>query len=497
METLLKVEGVSKRFPGVLALNRVNFDVQPGEVHVLLGENGAGKSTLMNILSGLYRMDEGHMVLKGSSYEPKSPRDAMSHGVGIIHQELQLVPYLSAADNIFLGEELGSPVRLNKAAMKREATGILRSLGMEIPVTRAVSTLGIAGQQMVEIAKTLRRKVDLLILDEPTATLSDREVERFFQAVRSMKEAGVGIVYISHRLEEIPQIGDRVTILRDGSTIGTMDVATSDHNDWVRMMVGRDLDQVYPKANASQGQEVLRVEKLCSQGHFKDVSFTLYEGEVLALAGLVGSGRTEILRAIFGADSFDSGDIWVYGKKVKIRHPADAVRLGLGFLTEDRKSQGLILDASVQDNVTLPILKQLLRRFVVDQTKARTIALSYCQRLSIKTPSITQAVGLLSGGNQQKVVLSKWLAVGSRILMIDEPTRGIDVGAKSEIYQLIAGLVEAGWAVLMVSSEMPEVLGVADRILVLNEGTLQAELSRAEATQEKIAQYAMGGLRCG
>lgn len=493
MGSLLQVEGVSKRFPGVLALNRVNFDVRRGEVHVLLGENGAGKSTLMKILSGAYRMDEGRMAFKGMPYAPKSPGAALDAGVGIIHQELQLVPNLSTTDNLFLGEEKGSAFWLAKRRMRQEAEGLLQSLGLDIDVTRPVRTLGIAGQQMVEIAKTLRRNVDLLILDEPTATLSDREVERFFQAVRSLKKSGVGIIYISHRLEEIPQIGDRVTVLRDGSTIRTLDVATSSRSEWVQMMVGRALDQIYPKATCKSGKEVLRVERLSATGRFQDVSFTLHEGEILSLAGLVGAGRTEILRAIFGADSYDSGDIYVQGKKVKIRRPADAVRLGIGFLTEDRKDQGLILHQSVQDNITLPILKNYVRWLVVNRKQVKLVAEEYRRRLNIKAPSVSVQAGSLSGGNQQKVVLSKWLAIGSRILMIDEPTRGIDVGAKSEIYQLIAGLVEKGWAILMVSSEMPEVLGVADRILVLSGGRVQAELSRAEATQEKIAEYAMGG----
>lgn len=493
---LLKVENICKRFPGVIALDGVDFEVSSGEIHILLGENGAGKSTLMKVLSGVYTPDEGRMELRGQEYAPRTPKDAMNRGVGIIHQELQLVPDLSIAENIFLGDEHTTRTgKLDKRRMESEASEMLRALGMDVDVTDRIRDCGIAAQQMVEIAKTLRKKVDLLIMDEPTAALSSREVDQLFAAIRRLKASGVGIIYISHRLEEIQEIGDRITILRDGKTIRTLEVGASTVAEWVRYMVGRELHEPYPKAERSRGEEVLRVRGLTSKGRFEDITFALYEGEILSIAGLVGSGRTEILRAIFGVDPIDSGEIIVRGKPVRISSPKDAVELGIGFLPEDRKSQGLVLAHSVLQNTTIATLGEMSGRVFLNRQLMVRTAERYKAKLNIKTPTVYQTAGSLSGGNQQKIVLSKWLVAGSKILMIDEPTRGVDVGAKSEIYKHIAALVEQGWAVLMVSSELPEVLGVSDRILVLRDGRVQAELTRESASQELITKFAMGGTR--
>ena len=489
----LQMLKIRKTFPGVVALDEVSLELRRGEVHILLGENGAGKSTLMKILSGAYQKDGGQIWLDGQEVEIRNPKHARTLGIGIIYQELNLVPHLSAAENIFLGREPKTlPGLIDRRAMSQTARQILTGLGVDLDPRRQVRELSIAEQQMVEIAKAISLDARILIMDEPTSALTEREIKELFARIRKLKGEGVSIIYISHRMEELFEIGDRVTVLRDGKLVGTRDIRAVSKPELIRLMVNRELTQQFPKVAAPRGKEVLRVEGLCRKGALNDISFALYEGEVLGVAGLLGSGRTELARAIFGLDKPDAGRVYLKGQPQKINSPRQAINLGLGFLTEDRKTQGLVLPLSVQENICLPSVERFSRMGVVRAREEAQAAAQYLKDLRIKATGPRQRVIYLSGGNQQKVVLGKWLCTRGNILIFDEPTRGIDVGSKAEIYQLMNQLTAAGAAIIMISSELPEILGMSDRILVMHQGRINGEFSAAEATQEKLLHCALG-----
>ena len=493
---VLEMTGIVKRFPGVLAVNGAGLDLRPGEVHCLVGENGAGKSTLMKILAGAQPMDEGEIRIEGEPVHISSPHHAQRLGISMIYQEFNLSPYLSVAENIFLGREprIGRTPFIHARKMRRDAREILDRIRVDLDVRRPVNECSVAQQQMIEIAKALSFNSKIIVMDEPSATLTDHELEALFDLIRELRSQGIGMIYISHRLEEIFHIGDRITVMRDGEHVATRPVSEVSRDDIIRMMVGRELKDEFPKEVFDRGEERLRVEALTRRGAFEDVSFSLHEGEIVGLTGLVGAGRTEVARAIFGADRMDAGQVYLDGAPVAVRSPQEAIRRGIGLLTEDRKNQGLVLGMAVRENTTLGNLSSLVRWLFVNRRKERAVTDSYVADLQIKTPSIEQTAQNLSGGNQQKVVLAKWLFTQSRVLIFDEPTRGIDVGAKVEIYRLMNDLVRQGVCILMISSELPEVLGMCDRILVMHEGHLAGELGRSEATQERIMQLATGGI---
>jgi ribose transport system ATP-binding protein len=493
---LLKLVEICKSFPGVRALHNVHLNIRKGEVHALLGENGAGKSTLMKILSGAYHRDSGEIYWEGRKIEIEDPRVAQELGIGIIYQEFNLVPQLSIAENVWVSRE---PMR-NKALhlldwpeMYRKTQVLMDELNLDLDPRRPVFGLGVAHQQMVEIAKALSLDAKLLIMDEPTSALAEAEIHQLFGIIRKLKERGVSVVFISHHLDEVLEICDRGTVLRDGEFIDTIDMAGATQEKLIQLMVGRSLDQQYPKVKTERGAEALRVDGLSRKNKLHNISFSAYNGEILGIAGLVGAGRTELVKAIFGADSIDSGKIYVDGQEVRLNSPEDAISAGIGLLPEDRKYEGLVLLLSVLYNVSMSSLDKLKNMFGLLRLKEEKAKVGdFVQKLRISTPGIQQKVQNLSGGNQQKVVLAKWLASKSKILIFDEPTRGIDVGAKVEVYNLMNTLVESGDAVIMVSSEMPELLGMSDRILVMHEGSMVAEFDRAKATQEKILSAAMG-----
>ncbi|NTU84358.1 MAG: sugar ABC transporter ATP-binding protein [Chloroflexales bacterium] len=495
-EELLRLEGISKSFPGVRALDNVRLDVRKGEVHALLGENGAGKSTLMKILAGAYRRDAGEIFWEEQRVEIRSPKEAQDLGIGIIYQEFNLVPQLSIAENIWIGREpkaLAALRLIDWPALYRKSQALLDELQLDLSPRRPVAGLGVAQQQMVEIAKALSLNARLLIMDEPTSALSEREIEQLFGVIERLKQRGVGVIFISHHLDEVRQICDRGTVLRDGAYVDTLEMQGVSEEQLIRLMVGRSLDQQYPKLAARRGEEVLRVEGLRRPGSPHEVSFAVHAGEILGIAGLVGAGRTELVRSIFGADPISAGKIFIFGKERRIDSPQQAIEAGLGLLPEDRKQQGLVLKLSVCENIALASLKELVAGGLLRLKEEDRQAASYVESLRIRTPHIRQQVQFLSGGNQQKVVLAKWLASRSKILIFDEPTRGIDVGAKVEVYNLMNALVQQGAAVIMISSEMPELLGMSDRILVMHQGRISAELSGGEATQEQVLAAAMGG----
>ena len=489
------MKGITKTYPGVRALDNVSFDVVKGEVHALVGENGAGKSTLMKILAGAQPMDSGEIIINGEPVHITTPQKAMDLGISIIYQEFNLVPYLNAAENIFLGREPKATVPgfIDFRTMYSEAERVIDQLGVKLNIRSPVNRLSIAQQQMVEIGKATSRNATIIAMDEPSATLTEHELHALFELIRSLKEKGVSIIYISHRLEEIFEIADRVTVLRDGHLVGTKAVSDIDREEIIRMMVGRELKEVIPKVVAEVGKPALTVKNLTRKGVIHDINFTVSQGEVLGVAGLVGAGRTELARAIFGADPIDEGEISLNGDRVDIRSPRDAIRLGIGLVTEDRKALGLILGMVVRENISLANLDALTRLGFVNRRDEKKVAVRYIEDLMIKTPSTEQEVQNLSGGNQQKVVLAKWLFTQSKVLIFDEPTRGIDVGSKVEIYQLMNKLASTGAAIIMISSELPEILGMSDRILVMHEGRIAGELSREDATQEKIMSLATGG----
>ncbi|MCL1796112.1 MAG: sugar ABC transporter ATP-binding protein [Clostridia bacterium] len=486
-ELLLKMEGIEKHFPGVHALNNCRFELYSGEVHALVGENGAGKSTLMKVLNGIYKRDAGTIVYRGQPVELSSPLDAKHHGIGMIHQELNLMPDLTVAENIFIGKEFTRSIFLDRGQANRETKKLLNSLNLDISPTTQVKKLSVAKQQMVEIAKALSDNSELFVMDEPTAALTEAEISELFRFIRELKAAGKGVIYISHRLEELWQISDRITVMRDGQYIATSDTDKITRQEVVTLMVNRVItEERKHKSLVDSGAPVVLEAKGLTAPGVKDVSFTLRRGEVLGFAGLMGAGRTETMRALFGADVAVRGELFLHGKKITIKNPGDAVSHGIGYLSEDRKAFGLAIGLSVRDNVVMAAIEEFTRGVFMDDAKADRTAREYIDLLSIKTPSTSQLVRNLSGGNQQKIVLAKWLIRNCDILIFDEPTRGIDVGAKSEIYQLMRQLADSGKSIVMISSEMPELLRMADRIVVMCEGVVTGELDIADATQEKI-----------
>jgi len=490
---VLEMRHIRKTFPGVVALDDVNFELQRGEVHILLGENGAGKSTLMKILSGAYQKSAGQIILDGAEVEIKNPKHAQTLGISTIYQEFNLIPHLSVGENIFLGREPAYvPGVINQRAIFQRATRALGALGLALNPRNLVKELRVAEQQMVEVAKALSLDARILIMDEPTAALTEHEITELFATIRRLKEKGVSIVYISHLMGELFEIVYRVTFLRDGHSVGVYDVRGISKSELIRLMVNRELTELFPKEKATRGPEVLRVDGLSTKGLLKDISFSLHKGEVLGIAGLLGAGRTELARAIFGLDKITSGTIYINGALQKIGSPRRAINSGMGFLTEDRKLQGLVLPLSVERNLCLSSVDKFSKWGVMDTRQEQRAAGRYVKELRIKTPSLDQKVVFLSGGNQQKVVLSKWLCSQAEVFIFDEPTRGVDVGAKAEIYQLMNRLTAAGVAIIMISSELLEVLGMSDRILVMRGGQITGEFSAEEATQERILQCALG-----
>ena len=493
-ETFLQMKHITKRFPGVLALNDVQFTLRRGEVHALLGENGAGKSTLMKILSGVYQPDEGEIIFEDKLVSFSDPLSAQNVGITIIHQEFNLFPELTVEENIFIGREFckKNRWRLDEKQQRQATIEILQKLNLAIKPDTLVADLTVAQQQMVEIAKAISVNARILIMDEPTAALTETEIESLFRVTRLLKEQGTGIVYISHRLEELALIADRATVMRDGQYISTVDYECVKISDLIAMMVGRDLGNIYPRREALQQRiPVLEVNGLTRKGVLNDINFTLYRGEILGFAGLMGAGRTELARAIFGADSIDSGTLKLNGKETVIKDISDAIQQGISYLTEDRKKEGLALNLSVERNIMLGNYPEYSDRFGnVDSRRCQQTSEEQVKALRIKTPNLEQAALNLSGGNKQKIIIARWVCKDTDILIFDEPTRGIDVGAKLEIYELMNRLVAKGKSIIMISSELPEVLGMCDRILVMRSGRITGELSAKEATQEKIMQYA-------
>lgn len=498
---ILQMEGITKDFPGVRALSGVTFSCLPGEVHALVGENGAGKSTLMRVLSGVYPDYEGTITISGQHVRFASTRDAERAGISIIHQELNLVDGLSVAENIFLGREPSRFGLVDFGRMNAQARALLAELGMELDPRTPVRALSVGQQQMVEIAKALSVDARIIVMDEPTSALTEHEVEALFSIVRGLRQRGVTVIYITHKIDEIFLIADRVTVLRDGHLVGTRRVSEVTRNELVSMMVGRPLSNMYPERTPRPGRVALEVlnwslEDPIVRGRYilRDVSFSVREGEILGIAGLMGAGRTELVESIFGAHpGRRSGRVRLWGKEISIGSPQDAIRHGIGLVTEDRKRTGLVLQMTVTHNITLAHLRALCRMGLIDFGAERRVAQTQAQRMRLRAAGLGVLVSTLSGGNQQKVVLGKWLATSPKVLFLDEPTRGIDVGAKAEVYSIMSELAASGMAIVMVSSELPEILGMSDRILVLHEGRVAGELSREEASEERIMFLATGG----
>ncbi|MEO0312940.1 MAG: hypothetical protein RL140_170 [Actinomycetota bacterium] len=490
-EYIVQMQGITKRFPGVLALNNVQLNLRPGLVHSLMGENGAGKSTLMKILAGVYTLDEGQITLNGEAVKIESPRDGLARGISMIHQELMFIPELTAAENIFLGREIRDQYGLvSKKAMIAKTQEVFDRWNISIDPSTQMKNLSVAQAQMVEIAKAIAFESKIIIMDEPTSAITEREVERLHAMIRALREAGTAIIYITHKMDEVFSISDEITVFRDGTWVATEKASNMNREKLISLMVGRELNQLFPKVEAEIGEVVLEVEGLNRGRQVRNVSFQVRRGEILGFAGLMGSGRSEVLETVFGIYPAESGKIRVKGKEVKIREPHQAIAAGLGLLTEDRKKTGIMGVLSVRDNMIVAALNRfsnvgVLRRGYIEQQCEEQR-----QALALKTPSLNQLIQNLSGGNQQKVLISRWLLTDPDILIIDEPTRGIDVGAKSEIHRLMSELAKQGKAIIMVSSEMPEILGMSDRVVVMCEGQLVGEVSRKEATQEKIMELA-------
>jgi rhamnose transport system ATP-binding protein len=490
---LLEAHAISKSFAGVRALNGVSFDLRPGEVHALVGENGAGKSTFIRIVTGAERADAGTLTISGETVAHVDPHTAHALGIAAIYQQPSLFPHLSVAENIAIALERGGPWRrVRWKARRRRAADLLNRIGAAVDPDRRVDSLSMPEQQVVEIAKAIGADARILIMDEPTASLSEREVERLFEVIRRLRGDGAGIIYISHRLEEIAAIADRITVLRDGQTVATRNAADVQHGELIHLMVGRELAAVFPKQRVDAGEVALEVRHLSHRRTgIEDVSFSVRHGEILGLAGLVGSGRTQLAEILFGLSTADSGEILMDGRSVRITSPADAIRLGIGYVPEDRRQHGVVLEMSVAANMSLASLRAVSRRGLVDAAAECAGAARYVEDLRIKTTSVLAEVGALSGGNQQKVALARWLAIEPRVLILDEPTQGVDVGSKAEIHRLMQALVERGLAIVMISSELPEILGMSDRIAVMHAGTIRGVLTREEATQSKILALAL------
>ena len=494
-QVLLDMKGISKSFPGVQALKQVDFAVNEGEIHVLVGENGAGKSTLIKILTGAYLRDAGEVTLKGNPVAFHNPQESFRNGISAIYQEFSLIPKLTVAENLFLGQIQGF-VRLgfvNRRKMHQRAREVMAKLGLSIDPTAQIVDLSVAEQQMVEICKAMSVEANLLIMDEPTSALSDTEIQEVFGAVKQLKKAGVSVIYISHRLKEVFEIGDRVTVLRNGQKVSTTPVQETDMTNLIHMMVGYEITDMYPKVKAEIGDVALEIRNLSDGAVLKDVNFTVRKGEILGITGLLGSGTTELAHALFGANPIIEGQLLIQGERLELRSPQQAIEAGIGLLPEDRKREGLVLSMNVRDNVTLASLEKILNRGIITRGAQEELATAYVDSLTINTPSLLQKVKFLSGGNQQKVVVAKWQCRGLDTLIFSEPTRGIDVGAKVEVYQLMNRLIQEGSSIVMISSELPEILGMSDRVLVLHEGRIAGELQRDEATQERILHLAVSG----
>ncbi|MBV6682068.1 sugar ABC transporter ATP-binding protein [Bacillus sp. JRC01] len=490
----IRMEHIHKAFGQNKVLEGVDVHIRGGEVHALMGENGAGKSTLMNILTGLHKKDQGTITIDGVEKTFDNPKQAEEFGIAFIHQELNIWPEMTVLDNLFINKEpITSFGLIQTQKMKAVAKKQFDRLAISIPLHKEAGKCSVGEQQMIEIAKALMTDAKVIIMDEPTAALTDREIEKLFDVIRSLKESGVSIVYISHRMEEIFTICDTITVMRDGVTVDTTPIPETNFNDVVRKMVGRELTDRFPERNSNPGATILEVKGLTRKGVFENVSFQVREGEIVGVSGLMGAGRTEIMRTIFGLDGKYEGDILVAGKNVTVKNPNQAVELGLGFITEDRKEEGLILDFSIKDNIVLPSLFSFTKNGMIKDKQEEEFVELLIKRLTIKTESAMTSAKNLSGGNQQKVVIAKWIGIGPKVLILDEPTRGVDVGAKREIYQLMNELTDRGVAIIMVSSELPEVLGMSDRVIVIHEGRVSGEVTGKEATQEKIMTLATGG----
>ncbi|MBY0124551.1 sugar ABC transporter ATP-binding protein [Bacillus sp. S/N-304-OC-R1] len=489
---ILEMKEISKSFVGVKALEDVNFSLEKGEAHALLGENGAGKSTLMKILAGIYLPDKGEVVLKGNSVSIISPSISQQLGISIIHQELNLIPYLTVAENIFLGREPKRFGLVDYKKMVKQTVALLSQFGLELDPTVKVHTLSIGQQQVVEIAKSLSLNAEILIMDEPTAVLTEKETQNLFTIIQRLKNEGVSIIYISHRLNELKYFCDRITVLRDGKLVNTRPLKGLLEREIANLMVGRELKELYPDKLEGSTEDLLQVENFTSIPFFQNISFTLRKGEILGFAGLIGAGRSELASAIFGALKPNSGKLTYKNKHVSFTKPKAAVKEGFGFATEDRKQTGLVLEASISQNMTLPILDKISKWSLVQKRKEKVLVSQKIHELGIKIYDINQPVKHLSGGNQQKVVIAKWLLAGTELFILDEPTRGIDIGAKAEIYSLIHNLAKSGKGVIVISSELPELLGLCSRIIVMNKGTIAGELKHNEATEEAIMALATG-----
>ncbi|HHW30685.1 MAG TPA: sugar ABC transporter ATP-binding protein [Clostridiaceae bacterium] len=485
-DIILSIRNISKSFPGVKALDDVSFDMERGTVHALLGENGAGKSTLIKILAGIYQPDSGEFIFDGTKMHFRTPYESLKAGISVVHQEFKLAETLTVTENIFLGNYIYKKKLVDWKTMREKAANMIGELGVNIEPDDIVANLTVAKKQIVEICKAINHQCRLIIMDEPSATLTDKEIDILYQIINKLKKQGISIIYISHRLEEVFRIADNLTVLRDGRHIGTVPVSEVDRNKLISMMVGRTLEKEYPKEEVKIGEVVLKVKNLNNQKGLKNINFEVRKGEILGIAGLVGSGRTELARAILGIDKISSGEITINGNPVRFKKFKYAIKNSLGLVPEDRKAQGLILPFAVKENVTLVSIKKILKGGVLNKKLENHYAEQYVDRLKIHTPSIDTAVENLSGGNQQKVVIAKWLMENSQIIFLDEPTRGIDVGAKAEIYKLISKMASEGKTVIMISSELPEILGMCDRILVMHEGRIAGMLTREEATQESI-----------
>jgi rhamnose transport system ATP-binding protein len=497
-ETILRMTNISKSFSGVHALRGVQFDLYPGEVHALLGENGAGKSTLVKVMTGVHQPDSGEIYLNGAQVHFGDARQSRQAGIAAIYQELSLFPDLDVAENIFAGRQpTKAGGRIDWRKLYQQADQLLASLGVQLNLKQKARSLSIAQQQMVEIARALSVNARILIMDEPTSSLTLNEVAELFRIVRRLRNEGTAIVFISHRLEELFELADRVTVLRDGNYVDTRPMKEVTRDDLIRMMVGRTITNMFPKQDVQAGEVVLKVENLTCSGLFQNISFELHKGEILGMAGLIGAGRTDVARAIFGVEPPDSGTIQLKGKKIRITSPQQAIALGLAYVPEDRQLHGLIPPMNITENISLPILPEYTRRGWLRNKRERSATFNAARQMEVRANNIFQKARELSGGNQQKVVLAKWLSTKPRILILDEPTRGIDVGTKAVIHALMSKLASEGMAILMISSELPEILGMSDRIIVMHEGRMTASFNRAEATQEKIISAATQTVTAG
>ncbi|MFV0528748.1 MAG: sugar ABC transporter ATP-binding protein [Lachnospiraceae bacterium] len=488
---ILELKGITKIFPGVKALDNVHFQLKQGEIHALMGENGAGKSTFIKVITGVHKAEEGEMYLDGEKVNFKGPVDAQRAGIAAIYQHVTSYPDLTVTENIFMGHEISKNGILQWGKMNQEANTLLKELDADFDATIEMGALSVAQQQMVEIAKALSMKARIIIMDEPTAALTKNESEKLYEIAEKLKADGASIIFISHRFEDMYRLASKVTVFRDSQYVGTYDVNGITNADLITAMVGREIKDLFPKPEVELGEEIIRVENLSRTGYFKDVSFNIRKGEIVGLTGLVGAGRTEVVQTIFGVEHYDTGKIFLEGKRVSIRKPLDAMKLGIGLLPEDRQHQGLILDWGIGENITLAELSNISKNGITNVKHENEISKKLAESVDTKAVTIFDKASSLSGGNQQKVVVAKLLASKLKVIILDEPTKGVDVGAKAAIYEIMGDLAKQGYAILLISSEMPEILGMSDRIITMCEGKVTGELNRSEATQERILEFAM------